>query len=251
MTADREESQESRAEGILTFEEILGMTREEAARVAGGRAWDIAHLGRLVSEEIATTPEPPAKPPSFFVSYRWESDAHDAWVARLVRDLKARGYEVLFDRDLQAGREEPLPVPELIRLMARCNRFLIVWSSGYAERTEPDAERGAIRDGWVWDEYQTALHLTEAGRMRSWLIVWRSGALPEWVKPDQAWDFRDDAHYAEQLDAAFPRRMARIYGIRPDGTARVVGPVERSRVNEFGRQLEATGEFERFMIEHL
>jgi hypothetical protein len=227
------------------------MTRSEATKVSGTRAWDIAHLTQLVNDILATTPEPPTKPPSMFVSYRWESEAHRTWVARLVHNLKARGYDVYFDQDVQAGRDQPMPVPELISLIARCNRLMIVLSEGYLERIELNAERGVIKDGWVWDEYQIAIHLAEIGRLKSWLIVWRSGKLPDWVSEEQVWDFRDDDQYEALMDQAFPPRLARIIGVRPDGSMRVVGPIERVQLNEVGRQLEATEQFDHFLIEHL
>ncbi len=237
--------------GMFSFEDVLQMTREEAARIVGVHAWDIAHLTRLLNQALATTPEPPAKPPSLFLSYRWESEEHRVWVARLAHDLKARGYDVYFDQDLQVEHDQLMPAPELISLIARCNRLVMVLTEGYLERIRPGAERGNIKDGWVWDEYQTAIRLWEIGRMKSWLIVWRSGELPEWATEEQVWDFRDDARYEALVDEAFPPRLARIIGVRSDGSVRVVGPIERARVNEIGQRLETEEKFDHFMIEHL
>lgn len=235
--------------GILSFEELLRLTPEEADRSGMRGAWNIARSRQLVGQAVAETPEPPAKPPSFFISYRWESAAHKSWVARMVHDLQARGYDVYFDQDLQSDRDEPLPVPELISLLTRCNHFLFVLTKGYLERIVDIG--GRIKDGWVWDEYQVAMEMQQLGRIKSFLCVWRSGVLPEWIREEQVWDFRDDERYEAQLEKAFPPRLAIIFGVRPDGTMRSIGPVERVRVTEFGRQLEATGEFDHFIIEHL
>ena len=119
------------------------------------------------------------------------------------------------------------------------------------ERILPNAARGTLKDGWVWDEYQMAIHLAKIGRMKSWLVVRRSGELPDWVSADQVWDFRDDSRYKELLAEAFPQQFVNVIGVRPDGSTRVAGPIERVRLNEVGRQLEASEKFDHFLIEHL
>lgn len=89
-------------------------------------------------------------------------------------------------------------------------------------------------------------------REERWLVVWRSRDFPEWLSDDQSvWDFRDDDGYEPLMEAAFPRRLARVIGIRAEGSRCAVGPIERVQVDEVGGQLEATGEFDYFLIEHL
>ncbi len=238
-------------EGVVSMSEILTLTREEAAKVVGVKAWDLAKLASLVNDAIASTPEAPAKPPSIFVSYRWDSPEHKDWVARLAGDLVDRGYDVYFDQTLQDDHDDQLAVPDLISMIARCNRFLIIWTDGYRRRVVVEDERGTLQDGWAWDEYQTALHLANIGRLKSWLIVWRSGELPSWVDEDDVWDFRADDEYEDLIEQAFPRRMARIVGVRADRTARVVGPIERTQIEVYGRRMEAEEAFDHFVIEHL
>jgi hypothetical protein len=53
------------------------------------------------------------------------------------------------------------------------------------------------------------------------------------------------------MEEHFPVRMALITGLRPDGTGRTIGPVPRTEIQRFGQSLEATGEFEQFVIAHL
>ena len=45
-------------------------------------------------------------PPKVFISYRWESEAHSAWVAHFVAELKKRGVRVVFDRDVKRANDE-------------------------------------------------------------------------------------------------------------------------------------------------
>jgi hypothetical protein len=68
---------------------------------------------------------------------------------------------------------------------------------------------------------------------------------------NNACDFRDDGAFDARIDAHFPVRMARITGLRADGSARSIGPIPRTEIQRFGSALEATGEFERFLIAHL
>lgn len=236
--------------GILTFEELLRLSRDEAAEIGSLGAWNMARLKQMIYEGARNNPAPPAKPPSCFISYRWESPNHKAWVQQLASDMRKRGYDVFLDQDLQKESDNPIPVPELISHMVRCNRFLFVLTEGYLRRIEAD-ERGAIRDGWVWDEYQAAMELHAMERIHSFICIWRSGSLPDWISEDQVWDFRSDEAYPVQLEQAFPVRYANIIGIRADGSSKVVGPVERIAVQEAGRQLELSEPFDRFLIEHL
>lgn len=234
----------------MTFEELLRLSRDEAAEIGSLGAWNMARLKQLVYEGARNNPAPPSAPPSCFISYRWESPGHKAWVLRLAQDLRNRGYDVFLDQDLQKESDNRIPVPELISHMVRCNRFLFVLTEGYLRRIEAD-ERGAILDGWVWDEYQAAMELYEMKRILSFICIRRSGSLPDWIREDQVWDFRSDEDYTSQLEQAFPKRNANIIGIPADGSFKVVGPVERIAVQEAGHRLELSEPFDRFLIEHL
>ena len=233
------------AGGVLTFEQLLTMTQEQADEQGLRGAWNYAHLSHLINQALEETPAPGANPPSYFISYRWESPEHKAWVASFAEALAARGHDVVLDQRLQQDHAERLPVPELISRMAQCNRFLFVLTEAYLARI--GASEGPIKDGWVWDEYQVALQLSERGRI-GFVCVWRSGALPDWISEEQALDFRDDANYEAMLERAFPRRMVYIVGVRADETKRIVGPIERVNVERAGRELEASERFEGFLI---
>jgi hypothetical protein len=119
------------------------------------------------------------------------------------------------------------------------------------ERIESMDEKGTLQDGWVWDEYQLGIILAQSGHLKVRMMLWRSGSLPAGIQEDRVWDFLDDDAYQPMLVQAFPPRMANLIGVREDGTMRLVGPIERMRLNEVGRRLEAEDNFEHFMIQHL
>lgn len=213
---------------------------------------DLDRVADLVNAATASGETPPPTPPRLFISYRWGMEEQDAWVVRLVRTLESRGYDVVYDRTVQSQRSEPLPVPDLVGLIAGCTHFVPILTEGYRRRVETQPHAAlVIEDGWVFDEYQVAVRLGAARRL-IFLGVWRSGpAVPSPFTRENACDFRDDAAFEARLDEHFPIRMAHITGLRRDGTARTIGPIPRTEIQRVGQQLEATGEFEQFLIAHL
>jgi tetratricopeptide (TPR) repeat protein len=210
-------------------------------------------LDRVAALVNATADETvPPKPPRLFISYRWGNEEQDAWVVRLVSALESRGYDVVFDRTVQSQRSEPLPVPNLVALIAGCTHFVPILTEGYRRRVENQPHAAlVIEDGWVFDEYQVALRLSAARRL---ILqgVWRSGhVVPSPFTRENVCNFRDDAAFNACLDEHFPIRMARITGLRRDGTGRTIGPIPRTEIQRFGQQLEATGDFDQFLITHL
>jgi len=224
--------------------DLAQMTREEAAGRVGYRAWDISQMWHLVEQEVKRIDVPPFEErPILFLSYKRETQEHNAWVERLAADLLDRGYELVFDRFLE---KEPSPptVPELVSRLASCNLFVPILTEEYRRRVEP--ESGAIlldQDSWVFDEWQVALALANAGRM-SFYGVWRSGpVVPHPFTTRSAADFRKDEQYAARLDQAFPQLRFMVVGIRADRTGRAVGPVIRREAEVRVREMRSTGEF--------
>jgi hypothetical protein len=213
---------------------------------------ELDRVADLVNAAIDSGEPPQPNPPRLFISYRWGTEEQDVWVVRLVTALESRGYDVVFDRTVQSQRSEPLPVPDLVALIAGCTHFVPILTEGYRRRVETHPRAAVvIEDGWVFDEYQIAVRLSTAKRM---ILqgVWRSGpAVPSPFTRENTCDFRNDAVFDARLDEHFPIRMAYVTGFRPNGTARTIGPIPRTEIQRIGQQLEATGEFENFVIAHV
>ena len=181
-------------------------TPAEAARFVGWRSVWVAQLNEALRSRLAAPP-PLSHPPSIFISYRWGTDAENEWTARLARELKSRGYPVMFDRD----EPKDLDVPQIVSKVADCRYFVALLDPGYAERiggTGPDPDK--TRDGWVFDEYNTAAMLSNAGQLRI-LGLWRGGAAlprgftePRPGVPGNVLDVRTPQQLAAVLDDAFP-----------------------------------------------
>ncbi len=105
-------------------------------------------------------PRPLSVPRRIFISYKWGNEEEDAWVEMLSLELEARGNHVVFDRKVMREQQPP-SVPELVARIAECHVFLTVLDPGYIARVSAGDSR---RDeGWVTDEYHTALAFAGSG----------------------------------------------------------------------------------------
>jgi len=136
-------------------------TPAEVARQLGWRTVWIAQLNLAIQQRLAGPP-PITTPPTVFVSYRWGSTEENAWVAALAVELKRRGYPVIFDQDQPQG--DNVDVPGMVSRLAECRYVLCVIDPGYVERLghEPGS---STKDGWVFDEVNTASAFSNAGRL--------------------------------------------------------------------------------------
>jgi tetratricopeptide (TPR) repeat protein len=176
----------------------------DAARQVGWRAVWVAQLAEALRERLAAPP-PLSFPPGVFISYRWGSSEENAWAARLAGTLRDRGYPVVFDRD-----ESPeQAVPDLVSKIAGCRYFLALLDPGYLERIGR-ADDSSIKDGWVYDEYDTAVRLSNArqlrivGLLRSGSELPRGFRLPSPGRQGNVIDVRDAADLGAVLDDVFP-----------------------------------------------
>jgi hypothetical protein len=193
-------------EGLLRRPDGSRRAPAEAAKFFGRRAVSIAQLNEAIEARMSAPP-PLSFPPGVFISYRWGSEDENAWVARLAGELKSRGYPVTFDRDEPQGVE--VDVPQLVSRIADCRYFVAVLDPGYVERIgAPDSD--AIKDGWVFDEYNTAAHLSRHNRLRI-LGFHRHGAVlpggfraPEVGRQGNTVDVTTPERLIQVLDDVFP-----------------------------------------------
>lgn len=194
-------------DGLLHRPDGSARPPAEAARVVGWRSVWVAQLDEAIEDRLAAPP-PLSFPPTIFISYRWGSDEDNAWVAALARTLKQRGYPVTFDRD-EAVPGIEVDVPALVSRVADCRYFLAVLDPGYAARIDED-EAGRTQDGWVFDEFNTAVRLSKAGQLRI-VGFFRGGhslprgfGWPEPGKPGNTIDVSTPERLAAVLDDVFP-----------------------------------------------
>jgi hypothetical protein len=98
---------------------------KEAAKLVGWRAVWVAQLTEAIRERLAGPP-PLTYPPAIFISYRWATNEENQWVAELAAELRARGYPVMFDREMPGE----LNVPRLVSRIADARVFICSLGSG-------------------------------------------------------------------------------------------------------------------------
>lgn len=198
-------------ERVVSLSEVLRRrdgtrrTHKEAVKLFGLRGTWVAELNEALEAHLRG-PKPLSIPPRIFVSYRWSTHEQDSWVEKLVRALRDRGYFVVFDRtDCKPG----MAVPDFVSSLANCQTFLAVLDPGYASRI--GTEGAKMEDGWVFDEYNSAAHLANAGHLtmigflRSGNILPRGFKFPVPGRAGNAVDVRNPAKLGSVLDQLFPR----------------------------------------------
>ncbi|SEB29726.1 Uncharacterised protein (plasmid) [Tsukamurella tyrosinosolvens] len=109
-----------------------------------------------------------------FISYAWTSEQHRQWVRLLASQLKALGFDVLIDADLDYGDQ----LTGFMRRVVECRHVLLIADDNYVDRADtlPDSGVGkenhsisevyAERPGtWVAVLFKDNLHY----RLPAWL----------------------------------------------------------------------------------
>jgi tetratricopeptide (TPR) repeat protein len=196
---------------ILNVADILAMPPEKARGIVGYRTVDSVQFQKLFEEKLKE-PRPANPPPKIFLSYRRAPADHAGWVRRLAEDIRARGYDVIFD-EFVSENNAAMQVPELVALLATCTLFVPIITSDYALGVEPDGVHtdqyvalGVDEGSWVFDEYRMGLQLVRRRRARL-AGFWREGFLfPCPLHEGNLIDFRDDQNYRHQIEDQFPQR---------------------------------------------
>ncbi|MGD0736469.1 MAG: toll/interleukin-1 receptor domain-containing protein [Terracidiphilus sp.] len=164
-----------RSDEVLVRPDGSRRTIEEAIKLVGRRGVWLAQLHEEITA-VLNKPKPLSVPTRIFISYRWGTSVQDHWVADVVSRLRALGNVVVHDRELQRQANPP-SVPELVAQIASAHVFLAVIDTGYVERTGSWDSRSFL-DGWVFDEWQTALRLQQMGKVKVLGLLREDTALP-------------------------------------------------------------------------
>jgi len=123
-----------------------------------------------------------------FISYAWTSGQHQQWVHLLAAQLKALGYDVLVDADVDYGDS----LTGFMRRVTEAAHVLLIVDTNYVDRADNFPESGvAVENTWL------ASVLTD--RPSDWLTALfkdnDNSRLPQWLtehKPKGHW-FNADA----------------------------------------------------------
>ena len=128
-----------------------------------------------------------------FVSYKWESAEHVAWVSGLAADLRAMGVETILD--LWEVRYGESFTTYMQRHIAKADVILFVISAGAVVAAEArDGEGGALQ---FEVQMMNARRMSEGVRI---IGVYRSGDRPpEYLRDHRYVDFRSEREYRTAL----------------------------------------------------
>lgn len=171
--------------------------------------------------------------PRIFISYRWESLEHKAWVDRLSGDLFGRGYDVVFDRHPDEI-DDPHGPDDIFFRIAACTIFLAVVTDAYVDAIEPAGEASQSWSAREWEE-AIALHrqadtLGDPDDLRIVGVRPSGSRLPPDLEPDSVVDLSDGPDDFGRLDAPFPELDVSL-GITIAGRRLAVGPVRRGDID--------------------
>jgi hypothetical protein len=141
-------------------------------------------------------------PPAVFLSYAWDSGAHQAWVRRLAERLRADGVDVAFDQWNPLGANLALFMQGAADAS---KRVLAVVSDEYVRKS--DQPEGGV--GFEWKVIAPTVMADLTGnRVVPILRENQHGALPRYLAGSLYADFRDD----EQFERNYFTLLAELHG---------------------------------------
>jgi hypothetical protein len=153
----------------------------------------------LSSAGIVSTQQPltPTPIPKVFISYSWDSDEHNQWVAQLGAYLRQQGIDVILDRwYVRGGEDLAVFMEQSVRDAAR---VLVICTENYAEKA-------ANRHGGVGYEHLivTTELMQNLGTHKFIPVVRQSRTppvLPTNLRTRKHFNLSDGPQYTEQRDA--------------------------------------------------
>lgn len=149
---------------------------------------------RNLKRWVKKLPEPtPTPAPTAFISYKWDSGEHVAWVRQFAGDLRSRGIAAILDQwEVKLGESF---TEYMQRHIAEADVILFVITKGAVAAAEaPAGEGGALK---FEVQMMNARRMAEGVRI---IGVYRSGDRPpHYLRDNRYADFRNDDQYQESL----------------------------------------------------
>lgn len=132
-----------------------------------------------------------------FISYAWTSDEHQEWVRLLAAQLKALGFDVLIDADVDYGDD----LNGFMRRVGDSKRVLLVVDRNYVDRADTMPESGVGKENrWISEVH--------SGRAAVWMSVLYVNnpkfTLPAWLggTAPKGFDFNHSPNSLQQFPGA-------------------------------------------------
>ena len=192
---------------MLTLDELMielfDATPEQiqaALREHGSVAVRLAMLG-VASSKRESSPFYYGYPPGVFISYKWDGEPMRQYVKALASHIRGRGYKVFLDvEEMDEDADNYTLVPQFITSVQECVYYVLLLTEKCAEnitaRKRPPS--------WIFDEYQHALRLVNAGKLLILPLLLEEGGTTDFFTRERVIDISKDRHDYTKLDDLLP-----------------------------------------------
>jgi len=181
--------------------ELDGADPETVQRTAwqeGSLPVRLAMLG-LASVRKAASPLWWGYPPGVFIGYKWEGEPMRQTAMAIADHVRGLGYRAYLDvENLDANADAYFQIPQFITALQDCSFYVLLL-------TERSADMITARKGktsWLFDEYQHAVRLVNAGRLFIVPVLLEAAGMSDAFKLEQLIDL-----------TAQPRDLGRLHAI--------------------------------------
>ena len=173
---------------------------QAAAREHGTLSVRLAMLG-IASSKKASSPFWYGYPPGVFISYKWDGEAMRSYVLALASHLRGRGYSPFLDvEELDARADNYFSVPQFIVSLQECVYYLLLLT----ERTADYISARGGQTSWIFDEWQHAVRLVNAGKLVLIPLLLEEGGTTDLFTREMVVDLSGDRYDFSALDALLP-----------------------------------------------
>jgi hypothetical protein len=141
-------------------------------------------------------------PPGVFVSYKWDGESMKQYVTMLASHLRGRGYSAFLDiENLDADADNYTSVPQFITTLQECVYYVLLL-------TEKTADYITARNGktsWIFDEYQHAVRLVNAGKLLLIPLLIEEGGITDFYTHETVIDLSQNRYDYTKLDYLLPQ----------------------------------------------
>ena len=186
------------------MQELVDATPEQipaAVRKYGTLSVRLAMLG-IASAKKGENPFYYGYPPGVFLSYKWEGESMRSYVTDLASYLRGRGYQPFLDiENLDESADNYFAVPRFITSLQQCVYYLLLLTAQTADTITARKRKTS----WIFDEYQHALGVVNAGRMILIPLLLEEGGTTEFFGRDRVVDLTGNRRDFTRLDSLFPQ----------------------------------------------
>ncbi|HEY0004365.1 MAG TPA: toll/interleukin-1 receptor domain-containing protein [Pyrinomonadaceae bacterium] len=173
---------------------------QAALREYGTLPVRLAMLG-IASSKKESSPFYYGSPPGVFISYKWDGEPMRQYVTALASHIRSRGYRVFLDvEELDENADNYTAVPQFITSVQECSYYVLLLT----EKTADFITARKHKTSWIFDEFQHALRLVNAGRLLLVPLLVEEGGINDILTREMVIDISKNLYDYTKLDHLLP-----------------------------------------------